>query len=175
MQRLMINLLVTLTTLGFGIVAASFLAISNQPEIKMPDLQKPEAQAMTTEAFTSTSGMSVKTDRGCINSNTYRAADGTQVSTSHEIFGSPSKAVKEMRTRLKDAEQIVERVPVKNESGKRIGERVVMLWRYESTGCLWAVIMWTDGSQLNWISSESMPTALEFERYKNEYLSFSTE
>lgn len=100
------------------------------------------------------------------NYHTYESSDGVFISQSNEEFSSAKRASRELQKRLRLAKEIIERSPRIDESGKRVGERVVGLSSGEG-GAQTAFIVWTDGEVLSSIESPSLRHILEFEKRHN--------
>jgi hypothetical protein len=171
MKRIAFRLAIALLTFTVGVAtAALWLSINaGWPYAETHIVVAPPTPSEPAEPFTFVGGTSALTlDHGDINSELYKAADGSQVSYSRESYRSPARAVRELRGELKDAERVIEQSPVKDESGERIGERVVVLWR-ANTRC-WArtSVLWTRGGKSYSINAESLERALEFERNRQE-------
>jgi len=165
MKRIVFRLAIALLTFTVGVAAALWLSMNTgRPSIETNVTQLPQVPPETAEPFTLVGGMSALTlDHGCINSEIYRAADGSQLSYSRENYRGPAQASRELRREIKDAERVIERSPVKDESGERVGERVVVSWRANTRSWARASVLWTRGSVSQSINAESLERALEFE------------
>lgn len=174
MQRFSYRLFVALLTFAIGVIAATVelkTPRGNQRGVSaMKDLQIDKTESVKTEKFSLVGGMSVMTDRGCINSESYRAADGSQVTISQQGHSSSAHAVKEMRRNLKYAEQIVERTFVTNKKGE-VGRRVVILRKHDPKTWVRASVSWTEGNRSYSINGESLEHVLELEKQYRERIS----
>jgi hypothetical protein len=171
MKRIAFRLAVALPAFTVGVAtAALWLSINaGRPYVGAHVVTAPPTPSEPAEPFTFVGGMSALTlDHGDVNSELYKAADGSQVSYSRESYRSPAQAVRELRGELKDAERVIEQSPVKDEDGERIGERVVVLWRANKRGWARTSVLWTRGSKSYSINAESPEHALEFERNRQE-------
>lgn len=165
MKRLIFRVTVALLTFTGGVVVTLWLTSdAERPRSEAREVQTPRAISERAEPFTLVGGMSARTlDSGCINSEIYRAADGSQLSYSRENYRSPAQAARELRREIKDAERVVEQLPMKDDSGRRIGERVVLLWRANTRSWARASVLWTRDDKSFGINAESLERALEFE------------
>ena len=171
MKRILFRLAIALLTFTIGVVAAAlWLSINiRQPRSVTYVVQVPQTPPGPAEPFTLVGGMSAMTlDHGCINSEIYEAVDGSRLSYSRENYRSPAQAVRELWGEIKDAERVIEQSPVKDESGKRVGERVVVLWRANTRSWAQTSVLWTRGSESFSINAETLERALEFERKYQE-------
>jgi hypothetical protein len=95
----------------------------------------------------------------------YKSSEGVTVSYANDDLGSSSRANKEMLRELEYAIQVVDRTPKLNADGRRIGERVVVLFPLKP-GEKMAFVLWTEGSHLLSIHAPTIEHALEFERWR---------
>ena len=106
---------------------------------------------------------------GRFSSQMYESSDGVGVGYSAGDYGSPSRAKKYLREKIKDALQIIERTPKLDDTGKLVGERVVAMYPpnapFEELGS----VFWTDGSHFYVIDSPSLKHTLEFERSSDRW------
>ena len=168
MRRISLRLAVALLTFTAGVVAVAlwFSIQTHRPQSETQGIHTPQAALEPTEPFTRVGHMSAMTlDHGCVNSETYTAADGTLLSFSREDYGSLARAAKELRRKIKRAQRVVERTPVNDETGRQTGERVVVLWGEDGAR---ASVLWTRDSESFSISADSLERALEFERWDQE-------
>src|SRR5215212_1674795 len=99
MRRIPLRLAIALLTFTAGVtVAALWLPIRTcHPQLVIQNVQAPPVTREPAEAFTRVGHMSAMTrDHGCINSETYAAADGSYISFSQEDYGSPTHAAREL-------------------------------------------------------------------------------
>ena len=162
------KLAIALLTFAVGVIAAAlWLSIhTRHPQPEIHSVQFPQATLEPAEPFTLVGGISAMTlDHGCVNSDTYRAADGSHLSFSQENYRSPAQATRELRRKTQQAKRVVERTPVKDETGRKVGERVVVLWGTDGTR---ASVLWTRERESLSIHADSLERALEFERQYQE-------
>ena len=168
MKRNLLRLAVALLTFAVGVTAAALWLprYIRHPQPASHVVIPPQAPLEPTEPFTRVGHLSAMTlDHGCVNSETYQAADGSYLSFSQESFSSPAQAAKELRRKIKQAARVVERTPVTDEAGRQIGQRVVVLWGADETR---ASVFWTRESQSLSLQADSLEQALEFERWNPE-------
>ncbi len=168
MRRVTLRLVIALLTFAVGVVAAALWLSLRYPQVAKPDVQIHLVEVAPAPAFVQVGGMSVLTDKGCINSETYRAADGSQVSFSLWSHRSPAQATRELRRELKGVERIIEQTLVKDESGKRVGERMLVLWQPNARGRARVSVLWTRGHESYSINGESLEQTLKFEQYHEQ-------
>lgn len=169
MQRIFRRLLVASVTFTVGLAAAGLWVKTKCATGEQAVRLLGPSACVSSETFTPTgSGGWVDYADASIYMEGYRAPDGSFVLSWRGHACSPSKALKELRERVKDAEQIVEETAVMNEQGEKVGDRVVALWRPDTSG-LWAPrasILWTRDGERFGIEGGSLERVLEFERQK---------
>ena len=82
---------------------------------------------------------------------------GETLDRTGKLFASPALANQSLRLKLNAASEIIERTPVLDEKGQKVGERVVSRFNSGSS------ILWTYNSVLASINAPSPKLALEFE------------
>ncbi len=98
---------------------------------------------------------------GRFSSQIYRASTGEGLSrTSYDYF-SVGRAGKELQKKIKGAQQIVASV---DDNGKKVGERVVVIFPPNNKGIKRTSIFETNKSSLFSIEAPTLELALEFER-----------
>lgn len=155
-------------TIGVGAAALRLPVSTRRPRSKTHVAQAPQAPPEPAEPFTPDGGAYARLDDGWVDTDLYRAADGSRLSYSREGHRSPTQAARGMRSEIRKSELVVERKPVTDESGRRIGERAVVLWRANTRSWAKASVLWTRESISFSINAESLERALEFERYYQE-------
>jgi hypothetical protein len=168
MRRISLRLAVALLAFAVGVASAALWLPTQlrQARQETHTVQAPQATLESAEPFTRVGQMNAMTlDHGCITSETYRAADGSFLSFSHEDYGSPARAAGDLRREIKQAARVVEWSPVKDEVGRQVGERVIVLWRADETR---ASVLWTREGESFSILADSVERALEFERLYQE-------
>ncbi len=92
---------------------------------------------------------------------TVRASDCVEVTVEEGDEGSPSQAVDEMEKRIRGGVRIVERVPIRDQDGELVGERVALV----KEGPKAEIISLKKGtSKLFVIESKSLAHALAYEK-----------
>src|SRR5215813_1122870 len=94
----------------------------------------------------------------------YDSPDGNTVSSTVETYVSAAYAKREMKNRIKQATKIIERGCKRNQSGKTVGERIVIYLPDKARSLEYANVLWLDGENLHIIESSSLEHALDFER-----------
>ena len=170
MERITLRLGVAVLAFTIGVGAATFRLPVNthRPPSKTHIAQTPQAPPEPAEPFTPDGGAYARLDDGWMDTDLYRAADGSRLSFSREGYRSPAQAAREMRSEVRRSEQIVELTPVKDESGRQVGERAVVLWRANTCSWVRASVLRRQGHMSSSINAESLERALEFERYYQE-------
>jgi hypothetical protein len=130
-------------------------AITNKPEIK-------QGQAIEFKELTSVKGTTK--DGAPYSAQIYESSDGVRVSVTRENRDSSAGAAAALQKRTKSAVEIIERGPKLDETGQRVGERVVATFGKSDSSGNEAMVLWTNGGQLYYIQSSSLPVALEFEK-----------
>lgn len=167
MKRLISSLMLALLTFIIGVAAASLRLSDRRPvptiqvEVKNPE-PVPVPQPVKFESGTSACGY-IK-GGGRFSSQGYKSVDGVGVGYYSGDYRSASRARQELRRKLKEAIQVIERTPKLDGQGRRVGERVVAMFNpiapYQELGS----VFWTDGSHFYAIDSPSLEHALEFEK-----------
>ncbi len=156
-------------TIGVGAAALRLPLNTHRPRSKTDVAQAPpQAPPEPAEPFTPDGRANARLEDGWMDTDLYRAADGSRLSYSREGHRSPTQAAREMRSEVGRAEQVVERTSIKDESGRQVGERVVVLWRANTRSWARASVLWRQGCISSSINAESLERALEFERYYQE-------
>lgn len=130
--------------------------ITNKPEIK-------PGQAVT-EFKELTSVKGTTKDGAPYSAQIFESTTGVRVSVTRENRDSAARASKELQKRIKPAVEIIERGPRLDETGQRVGERVVATFAKSDSSGNEVTVLWTNGGQLYYIQSRSLPVALEFEK-----------
>ena len=91
----------------------------------------------------------------------YLASDGVWISVTLCDYGLAAQAGGELRRRLRGALRIVERRPNLDENGRKVGERVVALYKAHAS------VLATNKRLLTYIESSSLHHVLEFEKPGN--------
>jgi hypothetical protein len=94
----------------------------------------------------------------------YESSDGRAVTLIHGAFASPEKASVELEFERTHANKIIEYGPKKDILGNTIGQRLVALAAEDRPRKTIAAVLWTRGEDIYEILSESLETALEWER-----------
>lgn len=128
---------------------------TNKPEIK-------PGQALDFKELTSVKGTTK--DGVPYSAQIYESPDGVTVSVTRENRDSAASAAKVLQKRIKAAVEIIERGPKLDETGRRVGERVVATFAKSDSSGNEVEVLWTNGGQLYYIQSTSLPVALEFEK-----------
>ena len=124
MQRIVLHLLVGFITFLLGASLAGIASLSQRPVRPAIDLEETTAPPpVESQALTIVGGMNACGPTA--NFQISNLSDGTSIATSREEFYSAARANKELRKRLAEATEIIERKPNLDERGRRIGERVV--------------------------------------------------
>jgi len=92
---------------------------------------------------------------------TVRASDCVEVTIEEDDEGSPSQAVDEMEKRIRGGVRIIERVPIRDQDGELVGERVALV----KEGPKAEIISLKKGARkLFVIESKSLAHALSYEK-----------
>lgn len=170
MERITLRLAVAALafTIGVGAAALRLPVNTHRPRSKTHGAQAPQAPPEPAEPFTPDGGAYARLDDGWMDTDLYRAADGSRLSYSREGHRSPTQAAREMRSEVRRSERVIERTPVKDKNGRQAGERVVVLWRANTRSWVRASVLRREGCISSSINAESLERALEFERYYQE-------
>jgi hypothetical protein len=167
----MIIIAIAITTIGVSVAAVGVWTLvqnRNVHGVEIGDEYIALAPPPIPQRFTSTiiaCGF-VTPYRGRFSSQGYRASTGEGLSrTSYDYF-SALRASKELLKEIKHAEKIVERVPNLDDNGKRVGERIVVIFPPNNKGIKRTSIFETNKSSLYEISAPSLELALEVEGKK---------
>jgi len=108
------------------------------------------------------------TAHGCGNGYVqgYQTDDGQDVDEGVEAGFYPKKARWEFRKWVRDAKQIIERVPKFRDHLGQVGERVVILNKPDEEGKEWvSILFYGGGDSYRFIDAPTLDLALEFEQY----------
>jgi hypothetical protein len=94
----------------------------------------------------------------------YQSSDGVALSTFIEKRRSSAGAKRALRIETRKAARIIARSPRVNSSGRRVGDRAVLIRSNQGRYKGEAAIIWTDGPTLHRIESPSLRHALLFEK-----------
>jgi hypothetical protein len=150
MRRLSLRLLVSLLTFAIGITVSGLWLFGNRLFSEM----KEESISQQPLTFSSTMHACGPTS----NHHTYVASDGVSISLSNEEFPSDKLAAKELQKKLESANEIIERRPELDSSGRKMGERVVAMFGNR------VVVFRLWGNFLRSTESSSLKHILEFEK-----------
>jgi len=95
---------------------------------------------------------------------TYTNRGGIGVTTISGTFDSDEQAVAEVNHRIKDAKKGIEHSFLQDESGKTVGERVVVVFLGKSPEPDVHAVLWTNGRDFYEVASRSLSLALEREK-----------
>jgi hypothetical protein len=138
---------------------------SNMTMKEQDTTNKPEAnrgQAIEFKELTSVKGTTK--DGAPFSTQIYESTTAVRVSVTRENRDSAARASKELQKRIKPAVEIIERGPKLDETGQRVGERVVATFAKSDSSGNEVTVLWTNSGQLYYIQSTSLPVALEFEK-----------
>ncbi|MEJ7860896.1 MAG: hypothetical protein WKF90_04580 [Pyrinomonadaceae bacterium] len=160
MIRFIVSLFVMLN--GCNATKISSIQDNSQPQATAIEQQSVEQE----RGFQSVlSGRAKTADGTPFSFNSYKSPDGTMVSTRFERRKSPAQANKELIRKIKEAVEVIERMPKLDEDGRQVGERALFTFKQEASTNLRTTVVWTVGSQIYFIESYSLQHALEFEKW----------
>lgn len=128
--------------------------------ISVPQRQQSEITFERTEA-----GRRARPTGEAISFQEFKASDGVWLSTEVETYKSPDLAIKELQTRIKEAVNIIERKPLLDEKGTRMGERVVAQFASIENHPPYYAVIWATELNLRTIASPSLKHIEEFEKW----------
>ncbi len=168
MKRLIFRLIFALLTFTIGLAATSLLLSYRRPasQIIITETKQSEPHAISQpirfEPGVRACGY-IK-GGGSFSDSSHTSSDGIGVGYLSAEYPSPSRANKELRRKIKEAIQIIERAPMLNDKREHVGERVVAMFPPNSPFKESASVFWTDGANFYSIDSPSLKNALEFEK-----------
>ena len=156
-------------------VLKAFMLGSVMCTLSTGGLGKPAAFAQQNTAepqleFRPIKGGSGRTAEGTrFSAQVYESSDGSTVSSRLDRFDSAQRARMELQ-RISRKGQVIEQDPKRNETGVRVGERVVV--SFPASGKLDAhvVLLWTDKADLHRITGPSRRHVLDYEKQLYPYL-----
>lgn len=108
------------------------------------------------------------TYRGCGNGYVqgYDTDDGQRVDEGVEAPFHPKQARTEFLKYIREAKQVIKRLPKYHDHLGKVGERVVIVNKPDREGNRWVSILFYDGGhQIRYIDAPNLGLALEFEQY----------
>jgi hypothetical protein len=125
MPRLVLRLLVGFMAFLLGTSLAGVASLSRRPVLPAISLDEERTAPPPVESQTLTVVGGMDACGPTVNSHLSNLSDGTSIATTCEQFSSAARADRELRKRLKEATEIIEREPNLDGRGRKIGERVV--------------------------------------------------
>ena len=111
-----------------------------------------------------TAAVSFTKAREPIGSHSYFASDGTRLTGTYFYYRSPQKATKELNRKVAvSGNEIIEDQRGLEVGGHKIGRRVVLRLKSESSDASRYQILWTEGANLYVLEGASLPHLLEFQ------------
>lgn len=172
MRRLTFRFLAGLFTFLIGISAASLWLVAHytspitvEPAKNVP-VQLSANQERTYERGIAGSATANNPRGGSFTS--FHSSDGMSFTKWSTDCGSLSRADKELQKRLKRALETVSREPVFDESGRRVGEKVVASFPPNYDGSGPASLLWTYGSEFFHVDSASVENISEYRKDFNQ-------
>ncbi len=168
MRRLTFRFLVGFLTFLVGISAASLWLVARyqSPVIIEPaknvSVPVPAKRERTYERGIAGSA-TVDNPRGG-SFTSFHSSDGMSFTKWSTDYGSLNHADKQLQKRLKRALEIVSREPVFDESGRKVGEKVVASFPPHYDGAGPASLLWTYGSEFFHVDSASVQNILEYRK-----------
>lgn len=168
LRRILITLLIAIPILIIGYIAIWAWNTARTPMLELIPPQQANTQQETARyngKFKRTSLFHGQisgggSEVGCV----YESSDGIKVWSSSGNYGSPSGAAKALQAALKHATQIIERVSRLDDTGRRIGERVIARLTIPPDTTERVSILQTTGSSFSEMYSSSLEDLLELER-----------
>jgi hypothetical protein len=100
-----------------------------------------------------------------IPSSAYETPEGTRVIVAHERQSTAAAARDALKRMMNRATKVTQHKTTKGNKGKVTSERAVVVWTEPGTARSSFGILWTDKNTFYWITSVSLPVALEFEMW----------